>query len=68
MAVSKSSTDKDLMPEGMKPTPVDVDRPQWDQAQFRGRMKRFLAITNPMLIFCTKDDLEKARVLVEKAR
>ena len=74
MAVSKPptgnlpSSTEDLVPDGMKPTPVDINKPQWDQAQFSGRMRRFLAITNPMLIFSSKDSLEKARILVEKAR
>lgn len=55
-------------PPNMKPTPIDVDKPQWNQAQFTGRMKRFLAITNPLLIFRTKEDLEKVRILIEGAR
>ena len=52
----------------MKPTPIDINKPQWNQAQFTGRMKRFLAITNPLLIFRTNEDLEKVRILIEGAR
>lgn len=47
---------------------VNIDRPYWDQSTYRGRALHFLTVTNPLNIFATKKELERAREVVKKYR
>lgn len=52
----------------MEPTPVDVDKPRWDQSQFSGRLQHFARVTNPLLTFKSNKELDHASYLVSCAR
>jgi len=45
---------------------VDLNTPRWDQATYWGRAKYFITTTNPLNIFLTSNELEKAKSVVEK--
>ena len=47
---------------------VNIDEPRYDQSTFAGRAKYFFITTNPLNIFATKHDLEKAKDLVLRYR
>ena len=64
----KLTSSGELPPQGTKHCPINIDQPQWDQAYFTGRLKRFVAITNPLLIFKSANELQKVQALVEGAR
>lgn len=50
------------------PSPINVNQSLWDQSTFYGRLNRFSRITNPLLLFKTRQDYEDARKLVLQAR
>lgn len=47
---------------------INIDRPYWDQSTYRGRALHFLTVTNPLNVFTTKKELERAREVVKKYR
>ncbi|XP_064550565.1 sideroflexin-1-3 [Drosophila montana] len=53
----------------MAPTPrVDIDRPKYDQSTYLGRVKHFILVTNPLNVFASNAELERARQIVIKYR
>ncbi|XP_010226607.1 PREDICTED: sideroflexin-2 [Tinamus guttatus] len=52
-----------------KMTPAfDIDAPRWDQGTFLGRLRHFLAITDPRLVLVPNAELERAKALVQGCR
>lgn len=47
---------------------VNLDEPRYDQTTYSGRAKYFFITTNPLNLFTTSSELEKARDLVVKYR
>lgn len=47
---------------------VDIDEPQWDQNTYMGRAKHFFVVTNPLNLFCSRKELDKAKEVVTKYR
>lgn len=47
---------------------VNIDKPYWDQSSYRGRALHFLTVTNPLNIFASKKELERAREIVKAYR
>lgn len=43
---------------------VDLTKPQYDQSVYLNRAKHFFLVTNPLNIFATNDDLERAKRIV----
>ncbi|XP_064370237.1 sideroflexin-2 isoform X2 [Dromaius novaehollandiae] len=43
----------------------DIDAPRWDQGTFAGRLRHFLAVTDPRLALAPAAELERAKALVE---
>jgi hypothetical protein len=49
-------------------TRVDIDKPRYDQSTFEGRAKYFLTTTNPLNVFASDEQLDKAKELVDEYR
>ncbi|XP_033040155.1 sideroflexin-2 isoform X5 [Trachypithecus francoisi] len=49
-------------------TGFNIDAPRWDQRTFLGRVKHFLNITDPRTVFVSEQELDWAKVMVEKSR
>lgn len=47
---------------------INIDRPYWDQSNYRGRALHFLTVTNPLNVFASKKELERAREVVKRYR
>ena len=45
---------------------VDLDSPRWDQSTYIGRAKHFFTATNPLNVFATSAELQKAKDIVEQ--
>lgn len=43
----------------------NISKPRWNQSSFKGRAKHFFAITNPLNIFVSNNELEKCQNIVE---
>lgn len=57
------------MLQSKEPLPrVNIDEPRWDQTAYWGRAKYFFTTTNPLNIFCSSSELDKAKVIVDKYR
>ena len=50
------------------PSPVEIDKPRWDQATFLGRLNHFSRVCNPFLLLKPRTEYEHSRQLVEQAR
>ncbi|XP_052570571.1 sideroflexin-2 isoform X2 [Peromyscus californicus insignis] len=46
----------------------NIDAPRWDQCTFLGRVKHFFNITDPRTVFASEQELDWAKVMVEKSR
>ncbi|CAD5118304.1 DgyrCDS7017 [Dimorphilus gyrociliatus] len=53
------------MEENNNENRINLDAPRWDQSSFSGRAKHFFSITNPLNLFASHDELEKAKELVK---
>lgn len=53
---------------GLVLPPVDITQPLWDQSTFLGRLNYFVRVTNPLLLFKTRDEYKRAQELVLLAR
>uniref|UniRef100_A0A1B6HAF3 Sidoreflexin n=1 Tax=Homalodisca liturata TaxID=320908 RepID=A0A1B6HAF3_9HEMI len=47
---------------------IDIDKPRWDQSTYWGRAKYFFTTTNPLNIFCSSTELDRAKDIVDRYR
>ncbi|XP_066581206.1 sideroflexin-1 [Prorops nasuta] len=47
---------------------IDIEKPMWDQSTYRGRALHFLTLTNPLNVFKSNNELDRAREVVSKYR
>lgn len=47
---------------------INIDEPRWDQSTYSGRAKHFFVTTNPLNVFISGTDLDKAKDLVQRYR
>lgn len=47
---------------------LDLDHPRYDQSTFSGRAKHFFIVTNPLNLFASSSELDKAKELVQLYR
>ena len=50
------------------PVAINLDKPRYDQNTFSGRAKHFFITTNPLNVFTSSKELEKAKSIVESYR
>ena len=50
------------------PSPVDVNKPLWDQSTYIGRLNYFARVTSPLLLLKSRDEYVRARTLVLQAK
>lgn len=46
----------------------DIDKPRYDQNTYWGRAKHFLETTNPLNLFASEEELDRAKTIVQKLR
>lgn len=44
---------------------INIDTPRWDQRSYWGRCKYFFAVTNPLNVLKTDEQLDAAKKIVE---
>lgn len=49
-------------------TRIDIEKPKWEQSDYYGRARHFLTLTNPLNVFASSSQLERARDIVQKYR
>lgn len=54
--------------ENKENTRIDIEKPKWDQRNYTGRARHFLTLTNPLNVFASSNQLERARDIVQKYR
>ncbi|XP_058793779.1 sideroflexin-1 [Phymastichus coffea] len=47
---------------------IDIDKPRWEQSTYVGRARHFLTVTNPLNVFASNSELERAKEIVTKYR
>jgi len=47
---------------------INIDEPRWDQSSYSGRAKHFFVTTNPLNLFISGTDLDKAKDIVQRYR
>ncbi|KAF8790677.1 Sideroflexin-1 like protein [Argiope bruennichi] len=47
---------------------ININEPRWDQNTYWGRAKHFFTTTNPLNLFCSSSELEKAKDIVTQCR
>lgn len=47
---------------------IDLNKPRYDQSTFSGRAKHFFIVTNPLNLFASSGELDKAKILVQQYR
>lgn len=47
---------------------INIESPRYDQSTFEGRAKHFFITTNPLTVFASDEDLEKAKTIVDNYR
>ena len=45
---------------------IDLTKSRWDQGTFEGRARHFFAITNPLNVLATDEELEAAKTLLKQ--
>lgn len=46
----------------------DIDKPRWDMDTYTGRAMYYFQTTNPLNLFVSNRELERARCIVKKVR
>ena len=49
-------------------TNINLDEPRYDQSTYMGRAKHFFITTNPLNVFASDAELDKAKQIVEDYR
>ena len=47
---------------------INIESPRYDQSTFEGRAKHFFITTNPLTVFASDEELEKAKAIVDNFR
>lgn len=47
---------------------INIESPRYDQSTFEGRAKHFFITTNPLTVFASDEELEKAKAIVDNYR
>lgn len=47
---------------------INIDEPRFDQSSYFGRVKHFFTVTNPLSLFTSTKELDKAKDIVTRYR